>query len=327
MVEGCEDLADALVHGGEHAGVGAAGALEVGVGDEIAVGHLEGIVHGVERDVEEEGLAGFFLADPASRFVGDQVGGVALVMGRLVVAMPVEDAVAQMGEVIDVAEPEAVLVIEAAAGGAVGGVGFAEVPFADEGGFVADVAEGVRQRALGEREAPGGVGADDAVDAGVRRVAPGEERGARRRADGLRVERFQNRAVAGELVEVRRLDVGAAVEAGVGVTQVVGEDVDDVGFRRGGGRGRSSGRRGCEGEKEGKREGEERAERGHRGRRSGLRAAGRKSPAEERSEKKIPPPSLARRFATGEGSRAGVTGKGGRDRRCAPRPAAVSSRA
>src|SRR5262245_43881233 len=70
------------------------------------------------------------------------------------------------------------------------------------------------------------------------RIAAGHERGTRGRAHRLRVELLEPGALLGELVDVRRLDVGA-VEADVLPSLIVRDDVDNVGPRSrglGGGR-------------------------------------------------------------------------------------------
>src|SRR5206468_3698690 len=76
----------------------------------------------------------------------------------------------------------------------------------------------------------GGSGNDD----GLQAVAPGITSRHQARACGrthaLSVELSELRATGGELINVRRLDVGGAVEADVFPAEVVGDDVDDVGF-------------------------------------------------------------------------------------------------
>ena len=105
------------------------------------------------------------------------------------------------------------------------------MPLAADGRLVARLPQRLRQRPLLQRQAPRRAGPHDGVDAGAR--DSGRSSGpTRRRAHRLHVERLQHRARPGQLVEVRRLDVLAADEARVGIAQVVGEDVEDVGFAR-----------------------------------------------------------------------------------------------
>ena len=65
--------------------------------------------------------------------------------------------------------------------------------------------------------------------AGAIVVPAGQQAGARRRADRRNVEVLEPDALPGELVEVRRLDLGVAVHAEVAVALVVGDDHHDVG--------------------------------------------------------------------------------------------------
>ena len=135
---------------------------------------------------------------------------------------------------------EAVEVVEAVAGGPVGErahrgrlVGGRVVPLAEGGGLVAVVAQDLGHgggrhrhdagvavpvhRALGD-----GAGADALV------VAPGEQRGARGRADRGGVEPVVADAVVGEAAEGRRVD-RAAERVGQAEAHVVEQDDQDVG--------------------------------------------------------------------------------------------------
>ena len=59
-------------------------------------------------------------------------------------------------------------------------------------------------------------------------VAAGHQARAGGRANRLDVKSFESGAGGGELIDVRRFDF-AAVKADVGVAEIVGEEVDDVG--------------------------------------------------------------------------------------------------
>ena len=158
-------------------------------------------------------------------------GRVALLLDRLVVAEPVEHAVLVVGEVIQLADHRAVLVVEAALPRPILLVGVAEMPFADDRGLVAGLLEALRHEPLGGVQAVGGDGGNDGgLQAVAERIAAGHQRRARRRAHRLHVELRELRAARGERVDVRRLDVRAAVEADILPAEVVGDDVDDVGF-------------------------------------------------------------------------------------------------
>ena len=71
-------------------------------------------------------------------------------------------------------------------------------------------------------------------DAGLMRIKPGEQRGARRAAAGRVVELRETHPALRQRVEVRRLDL-TTVGTEVGVPHVVGHDDDDIRPRRGSG--------------------------------------------------------------------------------------------
>ena len=78
-------------------------------------------------------------------------------------------------------------------------------------------------------QAVGGVRAERAVNAEAVRVAAGQQRGARRRTDGLRdVEIGEFHPVARQAVEVRRRETLRPEDPDVAVPLVIGEDDDDV---------------------------------------------------------------------------------------------------
>ncbi len=106
----------------------------------------------------------------------------------------------------------------------------AEVPFSDNGGAVAALAEQCADGGLGGGEADARVGHERARDADALGVATGEQRGAARAAQRRRrVVARETHALGGEAVEVGREDFGRAVAAEVVVAEIVGDDVDDVG--------------------------------------------------------------------------------------------------
>ena len=166
-------------------------------------------VDGVERDVEEQRAGRVVLGDEPRGLAGDQVRAVALVAAGAIVAVPVEAAVADVGEVVERAVVVAVLVVEPAPGRQVVRLEVAEVPLAADGRLVARLLERLRQRPLLERQAVLRPGADHAdLEPVPHRVAPGHQGGAGRRADRLDVELLEPRAGGGEPVEIRRLDLG-----------------------------------------------------------------------------------------------------------------------
>src|SRR6185436_8671283 len=106
-----------------------------------------------------------------------------------------------------------------------------EMPFADDGRGVTGILEALRQEPLAGVEAvTGRAGNDNRLQAIAERIAPGHQGGAGGRTHRLNVKLRKLRAAPGQRVDVRRLDVRAAVEADVFPAEVVGDDVDDVGF-------------------------------------------------------------------------------------------------
>ena len=103
----------------------------------------------VERHVEEEGLVGGTGCDEASGLPADQVGGVAFVAGGREVEMPVELALALVGEVVDVAVVVAVEAREAAVERQEPLLVVTEVPLAEDAAtLVSRLREQLRQRVL-----------------------------------------------------------------------------------------------------------------------------------------------------------------------------------
>ncbi|MFO0875344.1 MAG: hypothetical protein U0575_15435 [Phycisphaerales bacterium] len=165
--------------------------------------------------------------------VAKQRRRVALFLDLLVVAEPVDHAVLCVGEVVDLADQRAILVIEAALTRPVLLVGVAKVPLADDRRLVPRLLERLRKQPFVGREAVGVArGNDRGLKAVAERIAARHQAGPRRRAHRLDVELLDARAGGGEAIEVRRPDVGT-VETDVLPAEVVRDDVDDVGPGRG----------------------------------------------------------------------------------------------
>ena len=107
----------------------------------------------------------------------------------------------------------------------------AQVPLAEDAGPIPGRRQHLGQRHLvGMHHRPAQVRVHHA---GAIVVPAGEQAGARRRTDGRNIKVLEPDALPGELVEVRRLDLGVAVHAEVAIALVVGDDHHDVGTRVG----------------------------------------------------------------------------------------------
>ncbi len=105
------------------------------------------------------------------------------------------------------------------------------VPLADDGGLVAVFSKKLRDRDFGFWEVGqvARTSTDEAVNPVAVRHSSGHGRGAGRRADlGGGIEVSENGAAFGEFVKMRSLDLWVTGESEVAVTQIVGDDGDDV---------------------------------------------------------------------------------------------------
>ena len=191
----------------------------VGVELAVAVVAVEGLVHGLEVAHEAEGPGGVLApAEPLERQVGDDVGGVPLVLrpaGLPVLALLVEDR-----RVVPPLAAEDVVVVEPRRLGL-------QVPLAHDRRLIARPLEAlgdvvrIRVQAPGERRR--------AVDVAV---LAGQDRRPARHADRVRAEAVpQQRTLGGDAIDVLRPGVPAQTKAVAapglrGV--VVGHDEEDV---------------------------------------------------------------------------------------------------
>ena len=199
-------------------------------------------MHGVFGVVEEERLFAV-LIHPGQRLVAKGVGEVA----PLAVHIGVLGEAHIVGSHVD---------IEATAGRAASRTIAAapEVPHADQGRGVPLAAQHVSDClgvggelivAAGRNHLHVGLPrrvalVDHRVDAVARRVLPGQQAGPSRGAiRGTGVTLGEDRAGAGEFVEVRRVDVPVAGETWVAPAHVIDQDEDDVGWARFGEGGRT----------------------------------------------------------------------------------------
>ena len=194
------------------------------------------------RPVHEEGLVGregAVALEPGERLLRHVLGQVVLlVVGRLDDVRVLHEAGLPLG---GLAGEEPVEVVEAVAGGPVGEgahrgrlVGRRVVPLAERGGLVAVVAEDLGDGGGRLRHDAGvAVPVDGALGDGARAdalvVAPGQESGARGRADRRGVEPVVPDPLVGEAAEGRRVDRAAE---GVGGPEAHVVDQDDQDVRR-----------------------------------------------------------------------------------------------
>src|SRR5439155_3481405 len=107
------------------------------------------------------------------------------------------------------------------------------MPLADQASGITGAAQAVGDGALLERQSEFLFVADVRIElmAEACLVTPGEKAGARRAAIRRRdVAVVATHAAGRERVEVRRRHVLAAVNAGVAIAEIVGDDDEDVGF-------------------------------------------------------------------------------------------------
>src|SRR5262245_40754102 len=105
------------------------------------------------------------------------------------------------------------------------------MPFPNERGAVAGFPEQRWQRRLRRRQTGNAGGSERFLETDGKPIliATGDERDTRRRADGgICVGLKKPHAVGGETIDVRRVEVRPAITCNVGVTEIVGEDENDV---------------------------------------------------------------------------------------------------
>ena len=190
LLERGDDAADLIVQRRDHAGIGPPLLiLDRGVTVAVLLGHLIGCVGGQRGEVEEERLRRVLGLDQLDRFVADEGREVPVLLEELAVALPVDQAAALLGEVIDLADEVAVEVVEAAVLRPVLPVGMAEMPLAHHVGLVAGLLQGLGERALVGRQAVAVAREDhERLEAVTDRIAARHQRGARGSAHGHAVE-------------------------------------------------------------------------------------------------------------------------------------------
>src|SRR5262249_12029725 len=125
----------------------------------------------------------------------------------------------------------AVLVVEAALLRPIFLVRVAQMPFANDRGFVAGFLQALWHEPFAGIESVARSGWDnDRLQSITKRIPSGHQRRARRRAHWLDIELSELRTGRGQLVDVRRFDVGRAIESDIFPTEVISHDVNDVWF-------------------------------------------------------------------------------------------------
>ena len=232
-------LADRVVHGDGHGGVGfALTGLHVGEPLQVGLGGLERFVHRRERQAKEEG--GAMVAIHKSDSFPPERGGEIRFLGDLLVSAHEGTLGALLGSRQErvAAVVDAVEFIESAAQRCEF-VGGPEVPLADKTGGVAQLLEALREHGFGRRDAVVPACSDlldrwVALDPETHLVPSGHHPCARRVAHrACRVAIRESRAVPGDGVDVRGRDLGAPLEAEFAVAEIIRDDKHDV--RRAGG--------------------------------------------------------------------------------------------
>ena len=143
------------------------------------------------------------LVDQPDRVVADQLRIVARFLEEDAIALPVDQAAALAGEIVDLADDIAVEIVEAPVLRPVFPVGMAKVPLADHQRLVARLFQRLRKRPLVDREPIGVAREDDErLQAVAHGVAAGHQLRARGRADRHAVEILEPDALVGELVDI-----------------------------------------------------------------------------------------------------------------------------
>ena len=230
LVERGDDSPDLVVDRRNHRRIGAARRILDGGRVAVLIGLLclVGRMRGQRREVQEERLVLVLLLDHLDCFVADQRQVVSLLLEEFPVALPVHDAAAHLGEIVHLADEVSVKVIEAAILRPELLVGMAQVPLADHRGAVAGLFQSLRQRPFVGRQAVSMVREDhQRLQAVTHWIAARHQRRARRGADRHAVEGFEPHPFVGKFVDIRCLDVAAAI-AEIGVAEIVSQDHDDV---------------------------------------------------------------------------------------------------
>src|SRR5262245_30455947 len=109
-------------------------------------------VNRIERDIQKERFVFGLLANQTCGFFCEQKCAITFLPANLVIAMPIETAIARMIEVINGAIVVAILMIESPDGWQVRAVKMAQVPFAANRSRIAGGLKSLRQGPFFERQ-------------------------------------------------------------------------------------------------------------------------------------------------------------------------------
>ena len=240
LLQAIDHPPDAAVEGMDHRRVGAP-LLVLDARKEIEVlpGRLKRPVGGVVSEVEKKrflrGLGGCPV-DPGNGLIGEKIGEVgARELGKLH-AVALQPVVFRGGEIAVASVEHAAEVIEAPAVG-VEDPAVAEMPFADEGGSVAcglevigeRVLVGGQAKTLGARRGVAGILNHVSLVAETPGIAPGDQAGPRRGADGARdITPCAENPIGRQGIEIGGFEQSASVETEIAVSHVIGDDQHDV---------------------------------------------------------------------------------------------------
>ena len=200
---------------------------------EILFRRLVRRMNGVEWHVQEKRLFAGVGSDETRGCLAQQLRAIPLVAVDFVVLVPVEAAVAHVGEIVDGPVVVAVLMIKSAAGRQIFRTKVAQVPLAHDRSRVSGVLKPLGERELFQRQTVRGPRPDDTdLQPVPHGVAAGQKGGSRGAAHGLDIEGVENRPTVRQPIQVRRLNLGPAHEPAVVPAKIIRQNENYVGTVR-----------------------------------------------------------------------------------------------
>ena len=105
---------------------------------------------------------------------------------------------------------------------------FSEMPLATDRSGITGLVQSLRQSSLVQRQSPRRAGTDDGVNASMSRVTTCHHAGSCGRTDWLNIERFHNRSLTCERIDLRCVDFLSAHETAIRPAKIIDEQIDDV---------------------------------------------------------------------------------------------------